>query len=104
MVEAAAAPKPGVGFWILWAIDAVIAGIVIFFFVWGLADGSVSSFNGGLWLLILAGVSAVVGGSLTLQRAGQRAIAFVLLLVLAVPGMLFGLFVLLLIITNPRWN
>jgi hypothetical protein len=91
-------------FWILWGIDAVIALIVFGFFVVGLADGSVSSFNMGLWLAILAGVGGIVGGGLLLRSARRMAIAYLVLLVLAVPGMLLGLFFLILIIANPRWN
>lgn len=64
-------------FWIPWAIDALIAALAVFFFPWGLADGSVSTFNIGLWMLLL---------------------------VLAVPGVLVGLFFLILIVGNPRWN
>lgn len=29
--------------WLLWSINAVVAAIVLFFFFWGLMDGSVSS-------------------------------------------------------------
>jgi hypothetical protein len=39
-------------FRLLWAIDALVAAILAYFFFVGIADGSVSSFNIGLWLLI----------------------------------------------------
>ncbi len=32
-------------FWILWGIDAIVALIAVYFFIVGLSDGSVSSFN-----------------------------------------------------------
>jgi hypothetical protein len=91
-------------FWIPWAIDAVIALIALYFFFIGLADGSVSSFNIGLWLLILLGLAIVVGGSLWLRSAGRSGLAMVLLLILAVPGVLVGLFFAVLLIAAPRWN
>ena len=53
-------------FWILWGIDAVLSLVVLYFFFVGLADGSVSSFNMGLWLMILIGIGAIMLGSLWL--------------------------------------
>jgi hypothetical protein len=93
-----------VRFWIPWAIDVVIAIIVLYFFLVGLADGSVSSFNIGLWLLILLGLGSVMGGSLWLKSAGHLGFAMVLLLILAVPGVLYGLFMVVCMIAAPRWN
>ena len=91
-------------FWFPWGIDAVIAAIVVFFFLWGLADGSVSSFNMGLWVVILGALAALVGGSLWLKSNGKLRAATVLAWVLAAPGLLVGLLFLLLIVLNPRWN
>ena len=91
-------------FWIPWAIDAVIAAIVVFFFLWGLADGSVSTFNMGLWMLMLGGVAMVMAGSLWLRSIGRPGLGTALALVLAIPGVLVGLFFLVLIVGNPRWN
>jgi hypothetical protein len=93
-----------VKFWIVWAIDVVIGVIVLYFFFVGLADGSVSSFNIGLWLVILFALAIAVAGSLWLKSGGRRSLAMVLLLIVAVPGVLFGLFLLLLLIAAPRWN
>lgn len=91
-------------FWIPWAIDVVIAAVVVYFFLIGLADGSVSSFNIGLWLLILGGLGCVVGGSLWLKSAGHPRVAIVLLLILAIPGALYGVFLIICLIAPPRWN
>ena len=91
-------------FWMPWAIDVVIAIIVLYFFLVGLADGSVSSFNIGLWLFILLGLGSILGGSLWLKTAGHQTLAMVLLLILAIPGLLYGLFLLALVIAAPRWN
>jgi hypothetical protein len=91
-------------FWIFWGIDAVIALVFLIFFVIGLADGSVSSFNIVLWLGILLALGGVLWGGPALRAAGQRGAALAVVLLLAVPGILFALFFLLLIILNPRWN
>ena len=40
------------------AIAATVTGIAMCFFLAGLADGSVSSFNIALWMLTLLGTSA----------------------------------------------
>jgi hypothetical protein len=93
-----------VKFCIAWAIDAVIAIVVLYFFFVGLADGSVSSCNIRLWFLILFGLGSVVGVSLWLKSAGRRSLATLLLLILAVPGVRFGLFFVVLLIAAPRWN
>ena len=91
-------------FWLLWGWDAAVALVVLYFFVVGVADGSVYSFNIGLWLGILAVLAAVMGGSLFLRSSARHIAAIVLLLVLAVPGVVFGLFFLLLVLLAPRWN
>ena len=91
-------------FWLPWTIDAVVAGIALFFFFWGLADGTVSPFNAGIWAALLGGLGVVVGGSLWLKSTGRRGLGIALALVLAVPGLLMGLFFLVLIVANPRWN
>ena len=91
-------------FWIPCAIDAVIASIAVYFFFIGLADGSVSSFNMGLWLCLLLGLGGLLAGSFWLKGRGRTGAATALLWVLAAPGVLAGCFVLIVLISNPRWN
>jgi hypothetical protein len=91
-------------FWFLWGWDALIALVFVVFFVWGLSDGTVSSFNIVLWLGILAVLGGVLGGSSWLRNAGHQRVANLVLLSLAIPGFLFALFFLVLIIAQPRWN
>jgi hypothetical protein len=91
-------------FWILWGFDTLIALVVLYFFFIGLADGSVSSFNMGLWLFILAAVAAILFGSLWLKSHGRLGFAKGVLSILAVPGLLYLLFLLVVLISKPRWN
>jgi len=91
-------------FWILFGIDAAAALVALYFFFIGLADGSVSSFNITLWLAILGGIAAVLGGGWFLRASGRHSAAMKVLSILAVPGLLFGLFILLALILQPRWN
>jgi hypothetical protein len=88
----------------LWIVDLLVAAVVVGFFVWGLADGSVSSFNIMLWLGLLGLVGAVVVGGRALQRAGHTVAATFVLLVLALPGLGFAFFLLMVVILQPRWN
>lgn len=91
-------------FRVLWWFDALVAAVVICFFLIGLADGSVSSFNAGLWTVILLVLAAVLFGSRALRAAGHARTATGLLMVLAIPGVVAVLFMVLLLTTNPRWN
>ena len=91
-------------FWFLWSIDAVIAVVALYFFFSLAAHGRVASFNILPWLIILAVLAAVVGGSVWLRSAGQRALAIALLLLLAIPGAFYVLFFLLLLIIHPNFH
>lgn len=89
---------------ILFGIDAVIAVIVGYFFVVGLGDGSVSAFNILLWLAILGGIAAILGGGLVLKAKDMVWPANGVLLILAAPGFLFGLFLLAVVVLQPNWH
>ena len=91
-------------FWIPWGIAAIVTGVAVLFFLLGLADGTVSSFNAGLWALLLLVTFGVTAGSLVLKTRGRPGLGALLSLVLAVPGFLAMLFFLLLVILQPRWN
>ena len=91
-------------FWILWAIDALVALGFVYFFLIGLADGSVSSFNIVLWLSILGALAGILGGALWLRSAGHVWPAIGVLLILAIPAVLALIFFLVVMISNPRWN
>lgn len=98
--------RPGTSrvFRVLWAVDALTALICVAFFFIGLADGSVSSFNIGLWVLILFGLGSVLFGSYGLHVAGFKGWALFVAAVVAVPSLLFGFFFLLILVSHPRWN
>lgn len=89
---------------ILLAIDAVAALVALWFFFIGLADGSVSSFNGGLWLALLGGIAAILGVGWALNARGQRGAAIGVLAILAAPAFAAGLLILAMIVLQPRWN
>ena len=91
-------------FRILWAINALIGAIALLFFFWGLSDGSVSSFNIGLWATLLAALAAVIGGSLWLKSIGRRRMGVSLLMLFALPGLLYAVFMVIVLASGESWN
>ena len=91
-------------FWFLWSFDALISAVVLIFFFIGIADGSVSSYNFGLWLFILLALALILGGGYWFKTLGHQITGIILLLVLAIPGFLYGIFVFLMVVTQNSWN
>ena len=91
-------------FWFLWGFDALVALVVLYFFFTGLADGSVSSFNMTLWMGILLVVIGIPACSLWLKAQDHFTMAKTLLWIMALPALLYLLFMLIVLITKPRWN
>jgi len=91
-------------FWFLWSINAFIAAVALYFFFSLAAGDRIRPFNILPWLMILAALAAVVGGSIWLRSIGRRTLAIVLLLLLAIPGALFALFFLVLLLTHPNFH
>jgi hypothetical protein len=91
-------------FRILLGIDIVAAAVVGYFFLVGLADGSVSAFNAELWGAILLAIGAVFAGGIALRRAARPILACLILAILAVPTSLYGFFLLVVILSGERWN
>jgi hypothetical protein len=89
---------------IIWGIDAITAFIVLLFFFIGMADGTVSGINLGLWAMIIAALIVILFGSLWLRSHGYPGFAMLLTLLLAVPALLFGLYMTIAIVSKPRWN
>jgi len=91
-------------FWFLWSINAFIAAVALYFFFSLAAGDRIRPFNILSWLMILAALAAVVGGSIWLRSIGRRTLAIALLLLLAIPGALFALFFLVLLLTHPNFH
>ncbi|MBY0561761.1 hypothetical protein [Hyphomicrobium sp.] len=85
-------------------VDIAALFLALYFFVAGIADGSVSSFNIMLWLSVLGGISAIIAVGYSLKTKDRRGPANAVLAVLALPAIAAALFVLMLLITQPRWN
>lgn len=90
-------------FWTSWVIAAAVTVVALGFFLVGLTNGTVSSFNAGIWVLILPGTVGVTWGSWMLKKNGRPGWGALLALVLALP-VLVGLLVLLLTLgTGASW-
>ncbi|MBC7572267.1 MAG: osmoprotectant transporter permease [Spirosoma sp.] len=92
-------------FWISWGINALIALVLAFFFFVGLGDGTVSSYNIILWLVLLIGLAALLLSGYWLFTHQYTIAANILMALLAVPGVLYGLFMLLMLSgNNSGWK
>ncbi len=80
------------------------AAIALLFFAEGLSDGSMSTFNATAWLGVLAGTLGIPAAGIVLRRNGRLGAANLVLALLAVPALLAGMFFLVLILAQPRWN
>lgn len=91
-------------FRILFGIGLLAMAIIVWFFLLGVADGSISAFNILMWLGLLAVPGGILGGGWWLRGRGRPRAANAVLALLAVPAAGMGLFFLLLIVSPGRWN
>lgn len=91
-------------FWTIWIIDAIASLVILYFFVIGILDGSVSQSNAGIWGLLLLAVVSVTAGSIYFLRRGQMKIAWILLSLMAIPALIMFIFMLIMIFGDVRWN
>jgi hypothetical protein len=91
-------------FRVLWSIDVVAAAVAVAFFLIGIADGTVSSFNIVLWVALLGGLAVIVFGSRALEQRQKRGAAIALAGVLAVPSLLFAAMIAVFALSGARWN
>lgn len=91
-------------FRVSWGIDALVGAIAAVFFFTGLADKSVNADNIGIWITAMAAVAAIIGGGLWLKKAGHMVFGILLLLVLAIPSFLYGLFLFLFVVSDTQWR
>jgi len=88
---------------LLLVIDLIAAAVLLAFFFLGVSDGTVR-YALGTWLLLLAGTIGTIGGAVALRRGGKAGLSTLMLLPVAIPATGYGLFVLSMLILQPRWN
>ena len=74
------------------------------FFLWGVADGTVSSFNILLWLAMLGGAVALPWAGWALRQRGRTGAANGVLLVLALPAVLALFAIAVMFASPPDWR
>jgi len=89
---------------LLIGFDALVAAVVMYFFFWGVSDGTVSSFNINIWLALLAATALSLVGGIYFYAKGNPIPAILFLLILALPGIAMVLFTVIMLVANPRWN
>lgn len=106
MTDVPATPSPSLlrTYRVALGCSLATAAVALVFFAIGLGDGSISSFNLGLWLMLLVAVGGSVVGGLRLRAAGRVGAALLALSFTAVPALVGALFMLVLLIAPPRWN
>jgi hypothetical protein len=91
-------------FGVLFAINVVVALVAFGFFVVGLADGSVTTFNILIWAALLGTLFSVPFAGWLLRLRGQRRLATIVLLPMAGVAAVAGVLTLVMIINPPHWN
>ncbi|MDZ4748167.1 MAG: osmoprotectant transporter permease [Saprospiraceae bacterium] len=91
-------------FWILWVFNALMSLVPVYFFFEGLSDGSIDADNLWMWMIILALVALILGGTYWLKTKNQILAAKVLLIIAAIPSLIAILFMSIAIFGDVRWN
>mgnify|MGYP000875767037 FL=1 len=91
-------------FTILWYFTAIMSVVPVYFFFIGLKDGSITTRNIVLWLIILLIIAGVLIGSNWLRDHDRLSMAKWLLALAAIPGALVLLYFIVVMIGKPRWN
>lgn len=88
-------------FWSLFSIDVIITIVVIYFFIFGLADGSVTLDNVSFWFFILIFILADIFSSFVILNYDLFTSKIILSFV-AIPGILIGS--ILVYVAKKKWK
>ncbi len=89
---------------ILFGIGWLTLGVILLFFLTGLADGSVSVWNMPHWAALIALPAMMLWAATALRAKGWNAAAMTLLGAMAVPALVVGTVILIFIINPPHWH
>lgn len=79
-------------------IAVLICLVITGFFLAGMGDGSIGAYNIGMWVPLVVIPAAMMFGGMHLKAKGRDGAATALLAALAIPGLLGGGVVLLMIV------
>jgi len=89
-------------FWLFSSIDLIIALTIFYFLGEGLVDGTISSSNILLWLLLVLTPVVVLSIGFNLKSRNKLLWAKLVVSLMAVPGLILSLFALYL--SNQNWH
>ena len=89
---------------VFFLVDVLVCLVITGFFLFGVADGSIGSYNIAMWVPLVAIPAAMLFVGMQLKEKGRTGAATALLAALAIPGLLGAAFVVLMIVmftANP---
>jgi hypothetical protein len=89
---------------LLQGLVVLAEAVLLYFFVTGLGDGSITGSNLLIWIILLGVPTAALIIASHLHRSGNAGLAKLLLAIPAVPALCYGLFVLLIVILAPDFR
>ena len=88
---------------ILLGMALTAAAIMSFFFLWGLADGSL--YDGvGLAFVFVAAAWALIAASIAMRKRAAPVLPHLLLLPIVFPATMYGLFILIFVLSGETWR
>lgn len=91
-------------FWICWSLVLGATLVAFYYFFIGLADGSVSQFNMGLWMVQVLGLPALLWGTYWLKSQDRLKTALALLSIPSLMVAAYLIFLVAVLFGNNRWN
>jgi hypothetical protein len=86
------------------SLAVLVALLALVFFVIGLVDGSVTASNIVLWLGLMMAAALIPFAGIRLRSRGRTGAALAMLSLLALPGLLYALFIALVVLSGEHWN
>lgn len=91
-------------FWICWSLVLGATLVAFYFFFTGLADGSVSQFNMGIWMVLVLGLPTLLLGTYWLKSQDRLKTALALLSIPSLMVTAYLIFIAAVLFGNNRWN
>ena len=91
-------------FGILFAINIIGALVALTFFIVGLSDGTVTTFNILIWAGMLGVMFSMPFAAWAMRMRGRERLGMLMLLPVALPALAAGALTLAMIVNPPNWR
>jgi hypothetical protein len=88
---------------ILLGLAVITAGIITFFFLWGLSDGSLYD-DAGFAFLFVALAWGLIAASLAVHRRKVPVLPHLILMPIVFPATMYGLMILVFVLSGEQWR